>query len=135
MSRRLAREVALRTLFQLDSGHVQLDQALDYALETVPLAPGFVPFARRLVDNALAQQETSDQIIREKAVDWNIDRLARVDRAILRLALGELMADKDTPAGVVINEAVELANRYSTEESGKFINGILGAVVRSGQNE
>ncbi len=135
MSRRIAREVALRTLFQMESGHVQLNKALEYALETAPLEPGFVPFAKELVDQSLAQQEDSDQIIRDKAVDWNIDRLARVDRAILRLALGELMGGTGTPPGVVINEAVELAHRYSTEESGRFINGILGSVLRSETDE
>ena len=131
MSRRLAREVALRALFQLESGHVDLGEAFQFALETTPIEAELEPFARQLVDNALEQQEQSDQIIRGKSVDWQIDRLARVDRAILRLALGELLSETGAPTGVVINEAVELANKYSTAESGKFINGILGNVVRS----
>ena len=131
MSRRLAREVALRALFQMESGHVDLGEAFHFALETTPIEAELEPFARQLVDNALQQQEASDQIIRGKSVDWQIDRLARVDRAILRLALGELLSVTGVPTGVVINEAVELANKYSTAESGKFINGILGNVVRS----
>lgn len=130
MSRRLAREVALRTLFQLESGHVPKDAAFAFALETTPISADLEPFSRQLVDDALEHQAESDQVIREKSVDWTIDRLARVDRAILRLALGELLAQNGMPTGVIVNEAVELANKYSTEESGKFINGILGNVVR-----
>ena len=134
MSRRLAREVALRTLFQLESGHVQREAAFAFALDTTPISPDLEPFSLQLVDDALKYQPESDQIIRVKSVDWDIDRLARVDRAILRLALGELLASTGMPTGVIINEAVELAKKYSTEESGKFINGILGNVVRERQN-
>lgn len=135
MSRRLAREVALRTLFQLESRDVSQESAFAFALETTPLAADFEPFALQLVTDAVAHQPESDGIIQSKAVDWEIARLARVDRSILRLALGELLAKRDVPTGVVVNEAVELANRYSTEESGKFINGILGSVVRDRPND
>jgi N utilization substance protein B len=130
MSRRLAREVALRTLFQLDMGHLEKEAAFGFALETTPLAEPLRPFARQLLENALQYQADSDRLIAEKAVDWEINRLPRVDRAILRLALGEILADTDVPSSVAINEAVELAQKYSTEQSGRFINGILGSVVR-----
>ena len=135
MSRRLAREVALRTLFQLDLGHISQDKAFAFALETTPLSESLVPFALELVDKAVVQQVASDSIISEKSIDWDLHRLPRVDRVILRLALGELLAQTGTPAGVIVNEAVELAHRYSTEESGRFINGLLGSVVREGQYE
>lgn len=130
MSRRMAREVALRTLFQLDSGHSDETAAFEFALETTPLAAGLTDFARELVTMALGHQTESDAIISTRSVDWKIDRLPRADRSILRLALGEMLANTDTPTGVIINEAVELANRYSTEESGRFINGLLGSVAR-----
>ncbi|HBK84972.1 MAG TPA: transcription antitermination factor NusB [Firmicutes bacterium] len=130
MSRRLAREVALRTLFQLDTGHITEAAAFEFALETTPLAAGLVAFARELVTMALSHQEASDAIISAKSVDWELNRLPRVDRSILRLAIGEMLAAKETPTSVVINEAVELAHRYSTEESGRFINGLLGSVAR-----
>lgn len=135
MSRRLAREVALRTLFQLDLGHISQEKAFAFALETTPLSESLVPFALELVDKAVVQQVASDSIISEKSIDWDLHRLPRVDRVILRLALGELLAQTGTPAGVIVNEAVELAHRYSTEESGRFINGLLGSVVREGQYE
>jgi N utilization substance protein B len=134
MSRRLAREVALRTLFQLESEHSDKENAFAFALETTPIAPEFEMFSRQLVEDALRCQAESDQLIKDKAHDWDIARLARVDRAVLRLALGELLTESGAPTGVVINEAVELANKYSTEESGKFINGILGAIVRERQD-
>lgn len=130
MSRRWAREVALRTLFQLDTEHISQDAAFAYALDSLPLGEGFVDFAKGLVAVALKHQAESDEIISRKSVDWELNRLPRVDRTILRLALGELLAETGTPTGVIINEAVELANHYGSEESGKFINGILGSVVR-----
>lgn len=130
MSRRLAREAALRTLFQLDIGHISQEAAFAFALETTPLAANMVQFAQELVQTALGRQSESDVIISSKSVDWEISRLPRVDRSILRLAIGELLAASSTPTGVIINEAVELAHRYSTEESGRFINGLLGSVVR-----
>lgn len=134
MSRRLAREVALRTLYQLDVGHVSKDEALNYALEVTPIAAEHEAFARQLIDKAIAHTEQADQIISRRSVDWDIRRLPRVDRAILRLSLAELLDPVDAPTGVVISEAVELANKYSTDESGRFINGILGSYVREEDN-
>lgn len=130
MSRRLAREVALRTLFQLDIGHITEGAAFAFSLETTPLSESLIPFAQDLVQMALSHQAESDAIISAKSVDWEIGRLPRVDRSILRLAIGEMLAATATPTGVIINEAVELAHRYSTEESGRFINGLLGSVAR-----
>lgn len=130
MSRRLAREVALRTLFQLDTGHISEGAAFGFALETTPLATELIQFAQELVQMAVSKQEESDNIISAKSVDWELTRLPRVDRSILRLAIGEMLSASDTPTGVVINEAVELAHRYSTEESSRFINGLLGNVAR-----
>lgn len=130
MSRRLAREVALRTLFQLDIGHISEEAAFAFALETTPLAADLVQFAQGLVHMALSKQAESDSIISAKSVDWELNRLPRVDRSILRLAIGEMLAAAVTPTGVIINEAVELAHRYSTEESSRFINGLLGSVAR-----
>ncbi len=130
MSRRLAREVALRTLFQLDTGHIAESDAFAFALETTPLSESLIPFAQDLVQTALSHQAESDALISAKSVDWELSRLPRVDRSILRLAIGEMLAETATPTGVIINEAVELAHRYSTEESGRFINGLLGSVAR-----
>jgi N utilization substance protein B len=81
-------------------------------------------FANQLFEGAAHDSTTLDELIAKYAANWRLDRLAAIDRAILRLAIHEMRAT-DTPAKVVINEAVELAKKFSSEESGGFVNGIL----------
>ncbi|HSL93641.1 MAG TPA: transcription antitermination factor NusB [Bacillota bacterium] len=132
MSRRNAREVVLQTLFQLDVGLSTKDKAFAFALEETPLAKKDRDFAQGILDQAVADWEQSDKVMAGAAIDYELDRLARLDRCLLRLALAELaIGAEDTPPGVIINEVIELAKAYSSEESGKFINGILGEVLRS----
>ncbi len=128
--RRRAREAALQVLFQMDLGKVSLDDAL--ATVASPEWPRddwtlVVTLARGTREH-LAE---IDGIIARVAEHWSLKRMATVDRNILRMAICELQMT-ESPQGVVINEAVELAKRYSTEESGKFVNGLLGRIVRSG---
>lgn len=131
MSRRTAREAALQTLYQLDLGLVEAPQAFAYAVESTPLEERDEDFARRIISSATKHWEEINTYISEAAVGWSLDRLARVDRSLLRLSLAEMInPDKDTPVNVVINEGLELAKQYSTEESSRFINGILGNVAR-----
>ena len=131
MSRRTAREVVLQTLFQLDVGLSTPQKAFEFALEEKPLPQKDLKFAEDILKRAVAEWDESDAVIAAAAIDWDLDRLARLDRCLLRIALAELsLAAEDTPPGVIINEAIELAKVYSSEESGKFINGILGQVVR-----
>lgn len=131
MSRRNAREAALQTLYQLDLGLVDAEQAFAYAIESTPLEEKDHNFARRIVSAATHHWQTIDEFIAESSVGWTIDRLARVDRSLLRLSLAEMLShDPDTPVGVVINEGIELAKEYSTEESSRFINGMLGNIAR-----
>jgi len=87
-------------------------------------------YARLLVQGAWEFREESDAAIARYAKDWTVDRMAAVDRAILRLAVYEINHQADVPNGAVADEAVELAKAYSTAESSKFINGILGSVIR-----
>ncbi len=128
--RRRAREAALRVLFQMDLGKLTLDEALN----TVS-APDWPPDDWTLVVTLARGTRASlleiDPLIARVAEHWTLERMATVDRNILRMAIYELVST-DTPVGVVINEAVELAKRYSTEESGRFVNGMLGKIVRSG---
>ena len=93
------------------------------------LADGFRQFAERLVDGVLAHRDDLDALIAAIAPAWPVPQLPRVDLNILRLALCELLYSTDVPVGAVINEAVELAKRYGSENSGKFINGALGTVA------
>jgi len=131
MSRRTARQAALQTLYQLDLGLVEAPQAFAYAVESTPLQDRDADFAQRIIQAALTNWEDINSHIEEATVSWAIDRLARVDRSLLRLSLAEMLShDPDTPVNVIINEGIELAKQYSTEESSKFINGMLGNIAR-----
>ena len=84
----------------------------------------------RVVGGVMADLDSLDARINAASKNWAVDRMARVDLAILRLAVWELLNEKETPGPVVISEAIELANCYSGESSGRFINGILGTILR-----
>ncbi len=128
--RHRAREAALAVLFQLDVGRLPLEDALASVA-----APDWLPADWDLViglaTGTRAHLGEIDALITRLAEHWTIDRMAAVDRNILRLALFELRYTS-TPVRVIINEAVELAKQYSTEDSGRFVNGLLGTAVRSG---
>ncbi|WP_324717601.1 transcription antitermination factor NusB [Carboxydochorda subterranea] len=130
MSRRLAREVALRVLFQVDVGKANWQAALERSLKEVPLSPVQQEFGRQLVEGVINHQQEIDRLISRFAIDWTLDRMANVDRNVMRIALFEILYLKDIPPSVSINEAVELAKKYGDQDSGKFVNGILGNVVR-----
>lgn len=128
--RRRAREAALQVLFQMDVGRLSLEDAL-----ASMVAPDWSPHDWALV-GTLARGTREhlaqiDEMIERVAEHWTIERMAAVDRNILRMAIFEL-EHTDTPVRVIINEAVELAKQYSTEDSGRFVNGLLGQMVRSG---
>jgi len=88
-------------------------------------------FASDLINGTLENLERIDNIIREHATNWKLDRIALVDKNILRLAIHELLYRDDIPPAVTINEAVEIAKKFSTPRSGKFVNGILDKVKKS----
>lgn len=95
-----------------------------------PLDAEDTAFAEALAEGVEAHVEELDALISEHAIDWTIDRIARVDLSILRVALFEMLYREDVPEGAAINEAVELAKRFGGEKSYAFINGILGVVAR-----
>ncbi len=130
MSRRLAREVAFRALFQIDIGKCRAEQALSYSLEGFSISEEEEKFLRDLVVGAADNQTLLDQLIKKNLVKWEIDRLSAVDRNLLRLALYEINFRPDIPPAVSINEALELAKKYgSTGEAVGFINGVLDRAV------
>jgi N utilization substance protein B len=92
---------------------------------------GVDPFVADVVRGVLGRREELDERIAEHLVGWTIARLAVLDRVLLELATYELVAHPETPVAVVINEAVELASRFSTEQSGRFLNGVLSSVASS----
>ena len=131
MRRREARAAALRALFAADVGKNDIETALRVAFaEERPDRSG-MDFARELVSGVLEHRAEIDARIEEFSRDWAVARLAAVDRNALRLGVYELLYRQGkTPVGVVINEAVELVKAYSTPESGRFVNGLLGNLAR-----
>ena len=129
--RRAVREWALRALYQIDLGGKPPEEAVEEVLSVASLESDDSEVVRELVCGATRVQRTElDPLIQQYARGWTIDRMAVIDRNILRLALYELRYCPEQPFKVVINDAIELAKKYSTAESGRFVNGILGAIVR-----
>lgn len=129
MSRRRARERALQVLFQVDLGKVEPSEAFSEMDNNFGSLKNNEGFAQQLVNGTLANLETIDRVIAGLSKDWNIKRMANVDRNIMRLALFEILYCNNTPNSVAVDEAVELGQEFGGEDSGKFINGILGRVV------
>jgi transcription antitermination factor NusB len=125
--RTLARELALKALYQHDLRGVLVDGCLNYLAEAEGLAEP-PPFAHELLEGTLAHRDELDKIIQETAENWRLDRMPFLDRNILRLAAYELIYRNDTPPKVAINEAIELAKKYSTENSPTFVNGVLDKI-------
>lgn len=123
VARREARERALALLYEAETKDVSPAAVLD----ELPVAPD--PFAASLVVGVSSRSAEIDGLIQKHAIGWALDRMPAVDRAILRLAVYELLALDDVPTAVVLSEAVELAGAYSTDESSRFVNGVLASVA------
>ncbi len=129
-SRRMARELALQALFSVEIGHRDAAEVLDEYLSTFSESAQRL-FVKDLVLGTLEHASESDERITPLLEGWTIERLPTIDRLLLRMAAFELRHRPDTPRPVIINEAVELAKRFSTEDSGRFVNGVLSALVRA----
>jgi transcription antitermination protein NusB len=129
-SRREARERAVSLLYEAEAKNVSPQAVLD----ELPLPPE--PFTTELVAGVSEHLEELDELLRTHAVDWRLERMPAIDRAVLRMGGYELTHRPEIPVGAVISEAVELAKQYSTDESGRFVNGMLSAIaakVRPGE--
>ena len=126
--RRRAREIALHVLYQLEMG--QEDPRATLALTFQHFRPQVKSqeFCSRLVEGVWQHREQIDRLIEENSEHWKLARMAAVDRNILRIATFELIACPDIPFKVTLNEAVELAKKFGSEDSGAFINGILDKI-------
>ena len=130
--RQRARVLALQALFEIDSVGHDPAEVVQRRLATDPLPSSATQLMQSLVYGVLERKEALDALIAQHAPDWPVDQLPIVDRNILRMAIWELTApESDTPVRVAINEAVELAKLFGSESSPRFINGVLGAVVRT----
>jgi len=120
----MARERALELLYEAEAKSLSIDDVL----AALPVEPD--AYAIDVVTGVREHGGTIDTLIKRLAPDWPIERMAAVDRAVLRLGVYELQQRPDVPTAVILDEAVELAKRYSTEESGRFVNGVLAAAAR-----
>ncbi len=138
--RHRVRVAALQILFEVDTVDHPIDMVLRRRFEEDDLTPEAKSFLQRLVFGVWEHRPYLDQIIEEAAPSWPVSQMPGIDKAVLRIALYELLIDdtEQTPLKAVINEAVELAKHFGSDNSGRFVNGVLGFVVNrytSGQQE
>jgi N utilization substance protein B len=131
MSRVAAREVLMKLLYERDIAGEYHSESFKNLSEEFQLDENDEEYVKEILFSMDAEQGKIDDYIRKYAKGWSLERMARVDLAIIRLALYELLFMDDIPISVSINEAVELAKKYGNEKSSSFINGILGNFIRS----
>ncbi|MDP7422679.1 MAG: transcription antitermination factor NusB [bacterium] len=128
--RRQARELTMIILYQADVCRIDPDEAIELLQEECEVAPEMLPFVRDLVHGALANLEVIDSLIDKFSDNWTLDRMPAIDRNILRMTVQEMLFMPEIPHNVSINEAIELANTFSTQDSGRFVNGILDSIYK-----
>ena len=132
MSRRKAREIALQALFQFDFTKNDDENLIEMLIkETKGLNQQSILFTREIIKGTIANLEAIDATIKTVSNDWKIERMAAVDRNIVRMAVYELKFNsEDTAPKIIINEAIEIAKIFGSDESSRFVNGILGALLK-----
>ncbi|HBX75804.1 MAG TPA: transcription antitermination factor NusB [Acidaminococcaceae bacterium] len=140
MIRRVAREMVLQSLFQMDYTQAEPAEALAIALEVQQdeenreEAAKAVQYAEKVLKGTAEKLPEIDALIGKYAINWDVKRMPGIDRNILRMAIYEMrFADEKLPVTVAVNEAVELAKRFGSDKSARFINGVLGKLMRTEQ--
>ena len=128
--RRTARELALKFLYQTEFNSNSPDSELNSFCDRANVSEEVQNFTQALIKNILFHKKEVDELLQKISANWAPDRMAVIDKNILRLGICELLFDPTTPPKVVINEAVEIAKKFGTEESPDFINGILDKVFK-----
>lgn len=131
MGRKQAREGAMQLLFQIDSNGEYEDDVIERFLENFQFDGSEAEYISDTVSGVMVKKEEIDEFIIKQLEGWSISRLAKVDLATLRLAVYEILYREDIPVEVSINEAIELVKKYSSDESYKYVNGVLGGFVRT----
>jgi transcription antitermination protein NusB len=130
-TRRKSRIVALQALYEADtSKHDPYDSLARLSAEA-ELSEAQAAFARDLVDGVIANRKAIDDVIRQAAPQWPVEQISTIDRNILRLAIREILMNNGAPVRAAINEAVELAKSFGSDNSARFVNGVLGSVSLS----
>lgn len=132
-SRREARECSLQMLYTADTCKIPVETVCNFFDGNLPKVEVYRKFAVNLFKGVCGKKDDIDALIQQYAKNWQLERMAVVDRNIIRLAIYEIMATPDTPICVIIDEAVEISKKYSTRDSSRFVNGILDKlkVIRS----
>lgn len=130
MGRKIARENTMKLLFQMNVNNDFSEEVIDKYLEYNELKEKEEKYIKETATYIMNNLEEFDSKIEKYAKRWKITRFAKVDLAVLRIAIYEILYREDIPIEVSINEAIEISKKYSTDESRKFINGILGSLVR-----
>ena len=128
-ARHSGREAALQMLFQIEASEISADKAIELFWRTFEADPEGRAYADSVVRGVEAELEAIDKKITSASQNWRIERMSRVDRNLLRMGTWELMTKPDVPRAVVIDEAVELAKAYGTDESSGFVNGVLDRIA------
>lgn len=131
MSRKLAREWIVKFIFQLSINEEFDNYDLEKFCIHYEINENQMVFIKESVDSIVKNLEIIDSKIEKKLIGWDMKRLFNIDKAILRVATNEILFNDNIPSKVSINEAVEIAKKYSSEDSYKFINGVLGSIARS----
>ena len=129
--RRTGRECALQMLYGRDIGGISDDEILRVYRDMDEINPRIREFAEQLFTGVATRLNELDQLIQSHAQNWRLNRMAAVDRNVLRLAVFELLSGEDSPDSAIINEAIELARKFSTQDSAQFVNGILDSICKS----
>ncbi len=130
-NRRVSRELALQVLFPIDLVNANLEESLKFIWEMYHPNQEIWDFTLSLVEGVMLNLTEINTIIKEHTDNWSLERINHIDRNILRIAIFEILYREDIPRSVSINEAIELAKKYGTENSFIFVNGILGKVNKS----
>jgi N utilization substance protein B len=129
--RRKAREETLRILFRLEFENKQIEKTLNQYWKSKKTTGEIKEYSTWLVNGIVSDQEKIDNIIQQVSEHWRISRMAIVDRNILRMAVFELLNEKNIAPAIIINEAIEIAKKYSGDEAATFVNGILDAIRKN----
>ena len=135
MARKTARQVAMQLIYQYELGGEGVSSTIEESMDKPDLNADDMAYIQAILDGTGEKQQELDELIGRYAVGWSLERIAKVDLSILRLALYEMLFCESIPQGVSINEAIELAHTFSTPEASSFINGILGSVSRAPKEE
>jgi N utilization substance protein B len=135
MARKTARQVAMQLIYQYELGGEGVSSTIEESMDKPDLNQEDMAYIQAMIDGTAQKADLLDEKIAKYAVGWTLERIAKVDLSILRLALFEMLFRDDIPEGVSINEAIELAHTFSTPEAASFINGILGSVSRAPKEE